>query len=294
MADGWSDSDANPYSGRHQGRSNSNSSDPDRECTSRRRQKKHKRKPKKVTKAWKKRLHHFPSSYDSSSETSSDSDYDHNVHTAQHARASTTCLPGICAMGYLVTPGLNEMADNSMSTKTKEWILTGISPIYTNNLSIKCRQDTTNRLHKPLTMDLPTNTSRSSHSSRISTPWASCQIRKIADAHAPGIPGTFSPSPQVSDPDMHHGTCVTHVPWCMPGSLYSSFLWNRRRGKTFPAFPAHAQPVFLRIWQEAHGEGDRLICQQRIHKYTQTDQRPKSLTAWSKRSRQWGPKRWSW
>ena len=33
--------------------------------------------------------------------------------------------------------------------------------------------------------------------------WASCQIRKIAGAHAPGMPGTFSPSPQVSDPDMH-------------------------------------------------------------------------------------------
>ena len=23
----------------------------------------------------------------------------------------------------------------------------------------------------------------------------------------------------VSDPGMHHGTCVTHVPWCMSGSL---------------------------------------------------------------------------
>ena len=23
----------------------------------------------------------------------------------------------------------------------------------------------------------------------------------------------------VSDPSMHHGTCVTHVPWCMSGSL---------------------------------------------------------------------------
>ena len=78
--------------------------------------------------------------------------------------------------------------------------------------------------------------------------WASCQIRKIAGAHAPGMPGTFSPSPPVSDPDMHHGTCVTHVPWCMPGSLTSGFLWNRRRGKTFPAFPAHAQPAILRIW----------------------------------------------
>ena len=79
-------------------------------------------------------------------------------------------------------------------------------------------------------------------------PWASCQIRKIAGAHAPGMPGTFSPSPQVSDPDMHHGTCVTHVPWCMPGSLTIGFFWNRRRGKTFPAFPAHAQPAILRIW----------------------------------------------
>ena len=81
-----------------------------------------------------------------------------------------------------------------------------------------------------------------------SSSWASCQIREIAGAHAPGMPGTFSPSPQVSDPDMHHGTCVTHVPWCMPGSLTTGFLWNRRRGKTFPAFPAHAQPAILRIW----------------------------------------------
>ena len=63
------------------------------------------------------------------------------------------------------------------------------------------------------------------------------------------MPGTFSPQPRVSDPDMHHGTCVTHVPWCMPGSLTSSFLWSRWRGKTFPA---HAQPAILRIWQEAH------------------------------------------
>ena len=88
---------------------------------------------------------------------------------------------------------------------------------------------------------------------RKAFPWASFQIRKIAGAHAPGMPGTLSPSPQVSDPDMHHGTCITHVPWCMLGSLTSGFLWNRRRGKTFPTFPAHAQPAILRIWQEAHG-----------------------------------------
>ena len=54
---------------------------------------------------------------------------------------------------------------------------------------------------------------------------------KLRVAHAPGMPGTFSPPPRISDPDMHHGTCVTHVPWCMPGSLTSNFLWSRRRGK---------------------------------------------------------------
>ena len=54
---------------------------------------------------------------------------------------------------------------------------------------------------------------------------------KLRVAHAPGMPGTFSPTPRASDPDMHHGTCVTHVPWCMPGSLTSGFLWSRWRGK---------------------------------------------------------------
>ena len=49
--------------------------------------------------------------------------------------------------------------------------------------------------------------------------------------HAPGIPGTFFPPTRVSDPDMHHGTCVTHVPWCMPGSLPTGFLGSRWLGK---------------------------------------------------------------
>ena len=54
---------------------------------------------------------------------------------------------------------------------------------------------------------------------------------KLRVAHAPGMPGTFSPPPRFSDPDMHHGTCVTHVPWCMPGSLTDVFLWSQWRGK---------------------------------------------------------------
>ena len=62
-------------------------------------------------------------------------------------------------------------------------------------------------------------------------PWASCQIRKWGVVHAPGMPGTFSSPPRVSYPDIHHGTCVRHVPWCMPGSLNSGFLWRRWREK---------------------------------------------------------------
>ena len=62
-------------------------------------------------------------------------------------------------------------------------------------------------------------------------PWASCQIRKIAGCACAGNAGLFFPPPLASDPDMHHGTYVTHVPWCMPGSLTSGFLWSRWRGK---------------------------------------------------------------
>ena len=43
--------------------------------------------------------------------------------------------------------------------------------------------------------------------------------------------GTFSPTPLVSDPNIHHDKCVAHVLWCMPGYLISGFLWCRWRGK---------------------------------------------------------------
>ena len=56
---------------------------------------------------------------------------------------------------------------------------------------------------------------------------------KLWVAHAPGMPGTFSPRPRVSDPDMYHGTCVTHMPWRMLGSLTSGFLWCQWRGTRF-------------------------------------------------------------
>ena len=54
---------------------------------------------------------------------------------------------------------------------------------------------------------------------------------KLRVAHALGMPGTLTPPPRFSDPDLHHGTCVTHVPWCMPGSLTNGFFWSRWWGK---------------------------------------------------------------
>ena len=70
------------------------------------------------------------------------------------------------------------------------------------------------------------------------TDWLCCRTNgplarylKLRVAHASGMPGTFSPPSRVSDPDMHHGTCVTHVPWCMPGSLVKGSLWSQWRGK---------------------------------------------------------------
>ena len=54
---------------------------------------------------------------------------------------------------------------------------------------------------------------------------------KFRGAHALGMPGTFSPLPQVRDADMHHSTCVTHVAGCIPGSQTSDFHWNRWWGK---------------------------------------------------------------
>ena len=83
--------------------------------------------------------------------------------------------------------------------------------------------------------------------------WASHQIRKIAVCACAGNAGNVSPhrrfrrKPLVSDPGMHHGTCVTHVPWCMSGSLTCD------DGENVPGIPGACAPAILRIWQEAHG-----------------------------------------
>ena len=82
--------------------------------------------------------------------------------------------------------------------------------------------------------------------------WASYQIRKIAGCACAGNAGNVFPRRRfqrkllVSDPGMHHGTCVTHVPWCMSGSLTCG------DGENVPGIPSACAPAILRIWQEAH------------------------------------------
>ena len=82
--------------------------------------------------------------------------------------------------------------------------------------------------------------------------WASYQIRKVAGCACAGNAGNVFPThrlqrkPLVSDPDMHHGTYVTHVPWCMSGSLTCG------GGENVPGIPNACAPAILRIWQEAH------------------------------------------
>ena len=86
-------------------------------------------------------------------------------------------------------------------------------------------------------------TSQCNHNTKTRA-WASCQIRKIAGCTCAKNAGNVFPrrrlqrKPLVSDPGMHHGTCVTHVSWCMSGSL------THGGEETFPAFPAHAHPQF--------------------------------------------------
>ena len=86
--------------------------------------------------------------------------------------------------------------------------------------------------------------------------WASYQIRKIAGCTCAGNAGNVSPhrrlqkKPIVSDPGMHHGTCVTHVPWCMSGSL------TLGGGENVPGIPGACAPAILRIWQEVHHMDD--------------------------------------
>ena len=86
---------------------------------------------------------------------------------------------------------------------------------------------------------------------------------------------------RVSDPDMHHGTCLTHVPWCMPGSLTSGFRWRRWREKRSrhsrrmrnhqfyvsgkrPMYYTPANDVYFRLYQLFKLDSSSFRCERNI------------------------------
>ena len=103
----------------------------------------------------------------------------------------------------------------------------------------------------------------SHHVDRIYGPLA--RYVKLRVALKPGMPGMFSPPPQVSDPDMHYR--MYRVSWCMQGCVVCRDAYRDRQlavcfevggGETVPAFPEHAQPAILHFWEEAHDGTPRL------------------------------------
>ena len=70
---------------------------------------------------------------------------------------------------------------------------------------------------------------------------------KLRLAHAPRMPGTFSPTPTSKETDITI-PAITARAWHTCRDAYRDHLPSVA-GKTFPAFPAHAQHAILRIWR---------------------------------------------
>ena len=87
--------------------------------------------------------------------------------------------------------------------------------------------------------------------------------RKSAGCACTGNGGNVSPATDfkrkllICDPGMHHGTCVTHVPWCMSGSLTGG------SGENVPGIPGACTTrnvtylVRGPLWRWWGGEGAR-------------------------------------
>ena len=92
------------------------------------------------------------------------------------------------------------------------------------------------------------------------------KYEKLRVVYAPGVQGTFSSPLRASDPDIHHGTCLTYVPWCMVGWLTSGFLWigGVKNGPGIPGACATHNFTYLvrgqynvyhQIWRNARETG---------------------------------------
>ena len=71
-------------------------------------------------------------------------------------------------------------------------------------------------------------------------------------AHAPGMPGTFSPPPTSKDTASYRSQHASRHVRDARAVMHVGIANPVGARKAFPAFPAHAQHATLRIWQEAH------------------------------------------
>ena len=93
----------------------------------------------------------------------------------------------------------------------------------------------------------------------INLVWASCQIHKIAGCACAGYAGNVFPA-TVGKRSRHASRQVRDARAVMHAEIANKrFPLKLVAGKTFPAFPAHAQPTILRIFQEAHKKNWRCI-----------------------------------
>ena len=72
--------------------------------------------------------------------------------------------------------------------------------------------------------------------------------------------------PLVSDPGMHHGTCVLHGPWCMSGSL------NSGGGKNVPGIPGACAQRNCMYVAKAHAvhTSQHIYLQELLHSHCTT------------------------
>ena len=83
--------------------------------------------------------------------------------------------------------------------------------------------------------------------------WTSYQIRKITGcACARNAENVFPATNFKGNRKIAIPACITARAWSTCRDACRDRL-PMVVGKTFPAFPAYAQPAILRIWQEAHG-----------------------------------------
>ena len=66
-----------------------------------------------------------------------------------------------------------------------------------------------------------------------------CRLRMRRECRERFLRHRLQRKPLVSDPGMHHGTCVKHAPWCMSGSLASG------GGENFPGAGATHNFAYL-------------------------------------------------